>query len=178
MNDKTTADMARDDELSSLLEDYPMEAVEPGFFDRALVRAAETSRRRQQRRWLATGFGGAVAAGIVAWLVGGVLFTSPDTVVPDIPGITIAVEERREVSFVFASSTALDNAVLTIELPEGVELAGFPGQAAVSWETSLDAGKNHLPLTLVATRAVDGIVVARLEHDERSKIFRLRVSAG
>jgi hypothetical protein len=178
MNDETTENRPQDDELSSLLKNLPMVAAEPGFFDRALVRAAETSRRRQQRRWLATGFGGAVAAGLVAWLIGGVLFTSPDIAVPDIPGITIALEERREVSFVFASSTALDNAVLTIELPEGVELEGFPGQAAVSWETSLDAGKNHLPLTLVATRAVDGVVVARLEHDARSKTFRLRVSAG
>jgi hypothetical protein len=168
--------IANDEALISLLRDYPVEEPGADFYDKALARAARASVRRQRNRWLLTGFGGAVAAGIVAWMIGGVMLSSPTPVAPEMPGVTIALEAPREVSFVFASAQPLENATLTIELPDGVELAGFPGQRAISWETSLDAGKNHLPLTLIATRATDGIVVARLEHDTRSKTFRLRVT--
>ncbi len=168
-----------DAELIALLKDYPMQEADPKFYDHALLRAATTSARRQRRRWVMTGFGGAVAAGIVAWIVGGMMFTSPTAPVAEIPGVAIALEETRQVDFVFASAKPLINATLTILLPEGVELKGFPGQSEVSWETSLDAGKNHLPLTLIATRAVDdAVVVARLEHENRSKTFRLRVDAS
>ncbi len=167
-----------DDALTALLKDVPLEEPSPGFYDRALINAAQASRRHQRNRWLATGFGGAIAAGIVAWLVGGIVLSTPDVPAPEIPGVAIALDQTHEVNFVFASAQPLDGAVLTIELPDGIELEGFPGQRAVSWETSLAAGKNHLPLTLIATRPVDGIVVARLEHQERSKTFELRVNAG
>ncbi len=173
-------DMAHEDaELVALLKDYPMQEAAPEFYDKALLRAASQSARRQRNRWLMTGFGGAIAAGIVAWIVGGVMLSAPDASVPEIPGVAIALEETRQVDFVFASASPLANATLTIELPDGVELEGFPGQREVSWETSLDAGRNHLPLTLIATRAVDdAVVVARLEHENRSKTFRLRVDAS
>jgi len=167
---------AGDEALTSLLKNYPAEGAGADFYDRALARAARTSARRQRKRWLVTGFGGAVAAGVVAWMVGSVLLSAPDPAVPDMPGVTIAVEAPHEVNFVFASARPLERAMLTIELPDGIELAGFPGQRAISWETSLDAGKNHLPLTLIATRATDGVVVARLEHDAHSKTFRLHVT--
>ena len=174
----TDFDNTRDDALLGELRELPIEGPREGFYDRALVVAAKASARRQRNRWLATGFGGAVAAGIVAWFVGGMLLSTPDAGMPEIPGVAIALEQSHEVNFVFASAQALDGAMLTIELPDGLELEGFPGQRAVSWETSLTAGKNHLPLTLIATRPVDGVVVARLEHQQRSKTFELRVNAG
>ncbi len=164
--------------LRELLRDYPLEGPSPGFYDRALARAAATSARRQRRRWLATGFGSAVAAGLVAWLAGTVLLDRPGTTTPEIPGVAIALETAHEVNFVFSSARPLAGATLTIELPDGLELRGFPGEQTVSWETSLAAGKNYLPLTLIATKPVDDIVAARLEHAHRSKTFQLRVDAG
>ena len=175
-DDKPTAN---DEALDALLKDYPMQEASPEFFDKALLVAAQTGARRQRNRWLMTGFGGAIAAGIVAWLVGGMMLTVPDSIAPEIPGVAIAIEETRQINLVFASSREIDGATLTVELPDGVELAGFPGQRSVSWETSLDAGKNHLPLNLIATRAVDdAIVVARLEHENRRKTFELRIDAS
>ena len=171
-------DTPADDALTTLLRDLPLEEASEGFYDRALVNAARASARRQRRRWLATGFGGAIAAGVLAWLVGGIVMSTPDVATPEIPGVAIALERPQEVNFVFASARPLERAMLTIELPDGIELEGFPGQRSVSWETSLAAGKNHLPLRLVATRPVDGIVVARLEHEQRSKTFELRVNTG
>ena len=56
------------------------------------------------------------------------------------------------------------------------ELAGFPGQREVTWETSLVEGKNLLPLKLVALTPAGGEVLARLEHENRGRTFRLRVN--
>lgn len=154
-----------------------MPAADTGFYDQALVRATHEGSRRQRNKWLLTGFGAAIAATFAVWMIGGMLLTNPN--VPDagavIPGVTVALEEPRTVNLVFASATALDGATLTVSLPDGIELAGFPGQREITWETSLTEGKNLLPLTLVALTPTGGELLARLEHEDRNRTFRLRV---
>jgi hypothetical protein len=173
-NDETNR---QDQEVLELLKDYPMPAADAGFFDRALVRATHEGSRRQRNRWLLTGFGTAIAATIAVWMIGGMLLTNPQLPAADsaIPGVTMALEEPRTVNLVFASATPLDSATLTVTLPEGIELDGFPGQREITWETSLNEGKNLLPLTLVALTPTGGELLARLEHDDRDRTFRLRV---
>ena len=168
----------QDQELLELLRDYPMPEPAAGFFDRALVRATHEGSRRQRNRWMLTGFGAAVAATVVMWFVSGIFFNAPDGPAPgaSIPGVTMALEEPRTVNFVFASESALDSATLTVTLPDGIELAGFPGQREITWETSLREGRNLLPLTLVALTPAGGELLARLEHDNRDRTFRLRVT--
>lgn len=167
--------------LVRLLKDYPMPQAESGFYDQALVRAVHTGSRKQRNRWIMTGFGSAVAAGIVLLLVSGLFFNQPHVPAPNndpIPGVRIALAEPSTVNLMFAAREPLDNAKLTVLLPDGIELAGFPGQQEVSWETSLAAGKNMLPLKLIATTSAGGEVVARLEHKDRNRTFRLRVNVG
>ena len=179
MNDKQTYDRDQDDpEIQALLKDYPMPQADAGFYDQALVRATHEGSRRQRNRWMLTGFGGAIAAGLAVWLIGGMLMTAPQITDVDasIPGVTMALEEPRTVNLVFASATALDSATLTVSLPDGIELAGFPGQREISWETSLNEGRNLLPLKLIALTPVGGELLARLEHDDRNKVFRLQVN--
>ena len=170
----------QDQEVLELLKDYPMPTADAAFYDQALVRATHEGTRRQRNRWMLTGFGAAIAATVAVWLIGGLLLSSPR--VPDataaIPGITIALETPRTVNLVFASETALDAATLTVTLPDGIELNGFPGQREITWETSLNEGKNLLPLTLVALTPAGGELLARLEHEDRDRTFRLRVDIG
>ncbi len=90
----------------------------------------------------------------------------------------MTLDEPRTVNLVFASATALESALLTITLPDGIELAGFPGQREVAWQTSLNEGKNLLPLKLVAVSPVGGELLARLEHKDRGRTFRLRVDVS
>ena len=127
-----------------------------------------------------TGFGSAVAAGIVLWVIGGFLLTAPDVPQPDasIPGIALTLEEPRTINLVFASKSALDTATLTVTLPAGIELAGFPGQKEITWQTSLVEGRNLLPLELIALTPAGGEVFARLEHKDRNRTFRLRVEVS
>jgi len=92
--------------------------------------------------------------------------------------VTMSLEEPRTINLVFASKEPLDTATLTVMLPQGVEMQGFPGQREVTWQTSLNAGKNLLPLKLIATSPVGGEVLATLEHDDRGRTFRLRVDVS
>lgn len=175
--------MPNDDDNQPLLElmkEYPVPQATDGFYDRALVRATHEGTRRQRNRWLLTGFGGALAAGFAVWLVSGMLAGTPQLSAPDaeIPGVSIALLETRTINLMFASATPLDSATLTVLLPAGIELDGFPDQREVSWETSLRAGKNVLPLRLVARSAMGGELLARLEHDDRNRTFRLRVDVS
>ena len=166
-----------DPQIRALLKDYPMPAADAGFYDQALVRATHEGSRRQRNRWLLTGFGAAIAATFAVWMIGGMLLSNPQ--LPDaasaIPGVTVALEEPRTVNLVFASATTLESATLTVLLPDGIELDGFPGQREISWETSLSEGKNFLPLTLIALTPTGGELLARLEHDDRDRTFRLQV---
>ena len=63
MNDNYRQDQD-DPELQALLKDYPMPQADAGFYDQALVRATHKGARQQRNRWMLTGFGGAVAAGL------------------------------------------------------------------------------------------------------------------
>ena len=177
MHESDNHSAAEDREILELLRDYPAPAADEGFYERALVRATHEGSRRQRNKWLATGFGGAIAAALAVWLVGGMLLGSPDLpdAAPEIPGVTIALEEPRTVNLVFASAKALDSATLTVTLPDGIELSGFPGQREITWETRLSEGRNLLPLTLVAVAGTGGELLARLEHQDRSRTFRLQV---
>jgi hypothetical protein len=180
MQEKNTlhdADTEQDRELEALLKDYPAPTASTAFYDRALARATHGGARRQRNRWLMTGFGSAVAAGLALWLIGGFFLTPAiaPTVDPDIPGVTMTLEEPRTVNLVFASATALDSATLNLTLPDGIELAGFPGQREITWRTSLNEGKNFLPLELIAVSPMGGEVLARLEHQDRNRTFRLRI---
>ena len=167
----------QDQEVLELLKDYPMAEASAGFYDRALARATHEGTRRQRNRWVMTGFGSAVAAGLVLWLIGGFFLTGPQTSEPvaEIPGVVMTLAEPRTVNLVFASKSNLDAATLTVTLPDGIELAGFPGQREIAWQTDLVEGKNLLPLELVALTPVGGEVLARLEHENRRRTFRLRI---
>ena len=167
----------KDRELLELLRDLPTPEAPPGFYDRALARATHVGNARLRNRWMLTGFGAAVAAAMALWLVTGSFFSVPDDASGDaMPGVTLTLEQPRTVNFVFASAAAMDSAMLTVLLPNGIELEGFPGQREITWETSLREGKNLLPLTLVALTPAGGELLARLEHDNRDRTFRLRVT--
>ncbi|MGI9201094.1 MAG: hypothetical protein ACR2QL_08555 [Woeseiaceae bacterium] len=173
-------DSAEDLEIQAMLKDFPAPQAEPGFYDQALARATIQGSRKQRARWLMTGFGGAIAAGLAIWMIGGMLMNTPQLPVPgnSIPEVTMALEEPRTVNLVFSSTEVIDSATLTVSLPDGVELAGFPGQRKISWETSLREGRNLLPLKLVALTPTGGELLARLEHENRDREFRLRVDVS
>lgn len=146
------------------------------FFDRAIGSAAREGTRRQRNRWVMTGVAGTLAAGLILWMLGGVLIEAPEVAQPAVPAIVMTLEEPRTVNLVFSSATALADATMTVTLPLGLEVAGFAGMRRITWMTSLDAGKNILPLTLIATAPQGGELMATLQHAGDGKTFRLKVT--
>ena len=169
-----------DRELLELLRDHGDVSVPrpaDGFYERAIARAIHEGHTHQRRRWVMTGFGGAVAAAMALWIVSGVFMTTPDMQDAAVPTVTMALEQPQTFNLVFSSATALEDATMTVLLPEGVEIDGFAGQREISWITSLREGRNILPLTLIATAPVSGELMATLRHEDDDKTFRLQVTA-
>jgi len=176
MNREQMAD--EDTELLDLLADYgktSMPRMDDTFFDRAVAKAMQEGTKRQRRRWVLTGFGGAVAAMLAIWIVSGVFFTAPDVAEPGVPSVTMALETPQTFNLVFSSAQALADATMTVVLPDGIEVDGFGPQREITWVTSLQPGRNILPLTLVATKPVSGELLATLRHEGDYKTFRLQM---
>lgn len=170
--------LERERGLRALLADYRLTAPKaaPGFFDQALERAATIGRRERRNRWLVAGAAAGVAASLAAWLVTVTPPRVPVAPAAGLPAVTMTLAEPRTVRLLFDSKTALPGARLTIEMPPGVSVAGFPGRQRLSWTTSLEAGPNLLPLTLVAAGGEGGELLARLEHGDDARSFRLRIT--
>ncbi len=159
--------------------DSSMPQPDVAFFDRALAKAAQNGTRRQRNRWVMTGFGGAMAAALALWMIGGTFFTTPqvsESTVASIATIAMVIEEPRTVNLVFSSATPLTDATMTVSLPQGIEVMGFLGQREITWKTSLKEGKNILPLTLIATSPLGGELLATLRHADDDRSFRVQVT--
>lgn len=168
-----------DPELKDLLARCSAPAPPPGLFERALRHAVSGERQlRQSSRPLLLGFGALVAASVVILVVGSLApnFLRPDA--GELPMVSVNLYEPETVRLVFAAESPLAGATMTVRLPEGIELEGFPGEREIRWETSLEEGRNLLPLTLVATRPAGGALEARLQHDSRDRTFRLWIDVG
>ena len=170
--------LAKELELRDALKDYgesSMPQPDTAFFDSALARAAHSGTRRQRNRWVMTGVGGTIAAGLVLWMLGGTVLNTTGSPEAAIPSIAMTLEEPRRLNLVFSSATAMAEATMTVVLPRGIEIEGFSGQREISWLTSLTEGKNVLPLTLIATSPQGGELLATLQHEDDDKTFRVQV---
>ncbi len=169
--------LAREERIRAALVELPVEGPEPGYFGRALAVARHQPAEHGRWRWWGMGFGSAVAAMLAVWLVSGTLLGPPELPpADDMPGVTIAMHQVGTVNLMFASAEALEGARLVLELPPGIELDGYAGRRELRWVTDLRAGRNVLPLKLRAIEGAGGEIVARLEHDQRQKTFRVKVT--
>jgi hypothetical protein len=175
------ARVAAQRKLLDALAAEPVEGPSDGFFERALAAAAQPAAPRShgRPRLVAVGFLSAFAASILTVLLTGLWVRSPDARRSAEPlQVSLTLHETRVVNLVFASAQALDDVELSVELPEGIELAAYPGRRDVGWKTELAAGNNILPLTLMAVAGHGGPVVARLQQGEKQKIFIINVNVG
>jgi hypothetical protein len=166
-----------DPELAAVLRACAAPAPPDGLFDRALRHALRVHRPEGQRRARPPGFRAAVAAGTAVLATGLILsfVPWPSNVVPT---VSVNVNEPETVRLVFAADDPLEKATMTVRLPAGIELEGFPGEREIRWATSLAEGRNLLPLTLIVTAPGTREIEARLEHESRDRTFRLRIDAG
>ncbi len=166
--------------IRSSLAELPVVAPAEEFFEHAVAHAArmgDTATTRQRVR-----FGGAIAAAFALILVASVMFEQPDQGSPaefaELPEVVLERDTVTPIKLVFSSPIALTDARLSLQLPVGVELAGYNGRSDLSWSTNLEPGKNILRLPLVGHMPVSAQLVAKLEHPNGTKTFRLQVTVN
>lgn len=156
--------------------------VPNGFEERmlAFVKQDETKKQSSHKNWFATGFSTAMAASFALWMI----FSPVSTYTPDTQGnkdtlkvVTLEVQQQRKIDLVFNVKNDLHNVNITLELPANIQVAGYPDKQTLQWTTSLKKGTNRLALPLIASKAQNGILVASLVKEGKTKTFRIRINS-
>lgn len=138
--------------------------------------AALHQKKSRGKTWLSIGT--ALAAGLLLWLTTTV--TGPIAPPPGItPDITLAINETESIKVLFESPRMLQQATLTLTIPEQLDLVDYPGTRELSWTTDIKQGQNMLTLPVRAMEAGNIVLVTRVEHDNQSstQAFHLAVHA-
>lgn len=170
--------LARERQFHRALQALPVPEPGPDRLERMLSNAATRRVKEHRTRWWFAAVGGAIAAGLIGWLTIGPLLQPSAMQQPAVPvaSVTMTLQEPRTIRLVFASPTQMRDARLDLSLPSGVELVGHEGRREIHWETSLQPGKNVLPLRLIVREGSGGELIARLKQGDRQKTFRVRVT--
>ncbi len=109
----------------------------------------------------------ALAATLVIGIALGVLLAQRDEpgTTPEATPVELASVGEQRIAIAIESPRRYDQVEFVVELPEGVELAGFPGQRQVRWSGALEKGRSRLRLPLrVRNEARGGDLVTRVRH--------------
>ncbi len=159
-------------ELRSIPVPEPRKGYEDRVFD--FLHTRELPSRQHYPRWFATGFATAAIAFVALWL----LFV-PGSVQQDenqsIVTIQLAPQQVRKISLVFNSPIQIKQAILSLELPDNIELAGYANRRSLEWKTDLKAGTNRLTLPLIARGNSSGIIRASITHADKTRAFQIQV---
>lgn len=159
--------------MYQLLKQLPVEPALTGFEERVF----DSVRReypQHQKHGFKTGFATAIAASLTVWFASTVFIpTAEIETQTESQEISLALNNQQTVRLLFDAAADLEQVRLSIDLPANVELSGYPGQRALSWQTSLKKGQNVLALPVMAIENGQGELVAQLDYGDKQKTFRL-----
>ena len=161
--------------VQHMLNDLPLEEPAPGFEQRLFAAVRRQYPQPSQHHFKA-GFATAVAASLAIWFAVSVFVPTTNEQVLDV--VSIGLEESRDLQLVFTSVDDIQQASMQIELPDNIELLGYPGQKMLAWKTRLDKGQNILTLPVHALGEVQGELVARVDYDGKQKVYRLKLKTA
>jgi anti-sigma factor RsiW len=169
--------LSRKKDLRQALKSMPVPPPADGFLDTVIEQTLVRTHRNEAWFWSSAGAGGAVAAGVIAWLMLALPADLPrdaDQALLDTVTITLNIEKTIKVSF--ESVRELQAATLSVQLPPGVEVVGYDGRDSISWTTTIKPGTNILELPIIVRFGNGGLIVARLEHEGKKKSFEFDVA--
>ena len=147
------------------------------LFEQLMHRAIKGSRSISlgPKFWLGTGFGGAIAASLLAAALALGLLVSPsgDQTRPAV--FLVALDEPRLMHIAIEADSPLPGARISILLSGEVRLDGYGDRRELSWNDDLDAGTNKLSLPVVASGENGGQVIVRLSHPDSEQLFVVRL---
>ena len=175
-NHMATCDDCREDYGDRALEHaLQLQTVPPprdGFVDQAIASAIHNAAMVRARR-----FGVAASIAVIGFVLGVAYRSYYNSELDQSPyaQVTLAVHEGRTVRVVINSPSEQDSAMVTIELGDNLELAGFPSEHRIQWQTSLSEGKNLLALPLTLTDPSDSHFQVTLSFGSSRKHVRVLV---
>jgi hypothetical protein len=168
--------------MREMLRDMPVPAASTGFAARALRQAAvahSVTNAATQKRVFASGFVAAMVVGFVLWFVTGMYGPRGEQgLAPQLQlaEVTIRLQETRRVRLAFNAPTDMERVRVSLELPEHVELEGYPGRKQIAWYTKLRKGENVLNLPLSGLKASKGRLIARLGSGTMTKEIHINLN--
>ncbi|MFK5914312.1 MAG: hypothetical protein QM484_08040 [Woeseiaceae bacterium] len=163
--------------LLTTLKDIPVPPAKVGYEKRVLsfLNNKQEKQTPYQNLFFA-GFSGAVAASFALWLIlSPVSQFSPPT--ENMKTVNLLIQKQQTIDLVFNLASELPDATLTIKLPEKVEIAGYSGKRQLIWTTSLKQGPNRLALPLIARNKNNGILIATLSKNGKTKTFKIKINS-
>lgn len=174
--------LAEDLRVQRLLRTLPAPQPPQGFADRALRQAWRQGAGQRSGRALTGGWTGLAAAASILVAVLVVLTAAPwraadEAVSPDMRVVQIPADGVGKVRVVLNSPRALPNATITVNLDEGLNLAGYPDTRTLRWQTPIRMGKNMLELPVMMQQRQRGNLTIDIESGESRKQMQLSVEA-
>lgn len=162
------------------LRERPTALTPEGLFERIssnVDRGAAAPPR--QGFWLGTGFGGAIAASLLALVLTLGWIGPADQDDGAVAAFVVALGEPRSMDIAIETDKTLAGANISILLSGGVQLDGYGHRRELSWTTNLEAGVNRLSLPVLAVDPSGGQMVVRLDHPDSEQVFvvRLKINA-
>ena len=157
--------------IQSVLRELPVKSMSHSFRDR-LVDSVRDKETPAKQNGFFMGFSAAMVASVMIWGVAAFI-GSPSVTEPAMQPVVLALNEVKHVKLAFDAPADFNEVTLTIELPEHVELDGYQGESRISWQTSLNSGKNVLALPLIVKDAIKGEIVATVSNSDKTKVFRV-----
>jgi hypothetical protein len=155
--------------LLEALRELPAATPDPDFADRVLSALASAQAPVPARHVSRAAWPGALAAGLLLGI--GVLSWR------SAPMPEVQAGGESPLRLVFRSESALQGVTIELQLPDGLELAGYPGERRLVWTSDLRAGENLLELPVNAA-GDGGVLTATLNHGGERRAFSVRVVAA
>lgn len=170
--------LAREQLLRTHLQAWPTAGAERAW-QQTLQHIAQQSTRASSGGWKHSILGGAIAASLALGISIGLLWpvaqqSSP--VAPLVSTLNGETLQQQTVRLMFASGRDLQGVELTLELPEGVEIANYPSQRSLSWHVDIQAGQNVLTLPLNIKGVELRELVAHLKHGNSTRTFTAAIT--
>ena len=165
-------------EVSKQCQTQPVIMPRPGYEKRMLNFLAQEPQRPRYfvPAWFAAGFSTALAALLIVWFMA---YDLSDPTHDTLPIITVELPamQSRKVDLVFNSPRHIQKAAMTIELPAGAEIVGYPNQRKLAWQTALKQGSNRLSLPIIIKSNQGGTLLAKISHEGQTRTFKLNLVA-
>ncbi|MDE2196854.1 MAG: hypothetical protein KGJ56_06670 [Gammaproteobacteria bacterium] len=165
--------------VQRILRSLPEPYVPLGFEERVLILSRRASEHRHHR--VARGWALALAATLLLGISIGIVLQWAAAPMGGYQlrtgAILVPADTATVVRIALDAAHPLHHVGFTVNVPQGMQLQGHPGEQQVAWSGELAQGRNVLNLRLVARSGAAGTLETALHYAGQDNIFKVQVVA-